>query len=203
MQYRRPVMDIINYKNGIDGRAYILHSSADILQVQENGIISPGFIDFEANYRDGQSTQINHFEGIFVIEESLDDVTWNVVYESEVPESYVRHEIYAVLTERNGAILTLASGDAIGVSRKLSSVRCTLYTSDKQNVIDFKTIRVFKDASALTHEEIFNLLTKNGEIKGIYKEGNQLYISFTYARGGELVLGGENNLVLEKLVDGQ
>lgn len=30
-------------------------------------------------------------------------------------------------------------------------------------------------------------------IKGIYKEGNQLYISFTYAKGGTLKLGGKNN----------
>ena len=45
----------------------------------------------------------------------------------------------------------------------------------------------------LTQEDIFNLLTNNGEVKGIYKDGNQLYISFTYARGGELALGGVNN----------
>lgn len=45
----------------------------------------------------------------------------------------------------------------------------------------------------LTQEDIFNLLTNNGEVKGIYKDGNQLYISFTYARGGELALGGTNN----------
>lgn len=193
MQYKSPAINIIGYKNGTDGRAYILHSSTDILQIQKNGIINPSFIDFQANYRNGESAQTHSFEGIFVIEESLDDVTWNTIYESMVPETQVRHEIFAVLTEKNGAILTLANGESIGVSRKLSSVRCTLYTSDRQTVIDVKTIRVFKDAAALTHEEIFNLLTQNGEIKGIYKEGNQLYISFTYARGGELVLGGVNN----------
>jgi hypothetical protein len=49
------------------------------------------------------------------------------------------------------------------------------------------------DVDALTHEEIFNLLTNDGAIKGIYKEGNQLYISFTYAKGGTLKLGGKNN----------
>ena len=43
----------------------------------------------------------------------------------------------------------------------------------------------------LTHEEVFNALTKNGAIKGIYADGNQLYISFTYAKGGELKLGGK------------
>ena len=36
--------------------------------------------------------------------------------------------------------------------------------------------------AALTHEDIFNLLTDDGRIKGIYKEGNQLYINATYIR---------------------
>lgn len=42
-------------------------------------------------------------------------------------------------------------------------------------------------------EELFNRLTQNGKIKGIYLENGQLFISFTYAKGGELVLGGTNN----------
>lgn len=44
-----------------------------------------------------------------------------------------------------------------------------------------------------TQEDIFNKLTDNGRIKGIYMENNQLYISFTYAKGGQLTLGGLNN----------
>ena len=42
----------------------------------------------------------------------------------------------------------------------------------------------------LNFEEIFRRLTNDGAVKGIYKEGNQLYISFTYAKGGELTIGG-------------
>ena len=49
-------------------------------------------------------------------------------------------------------------------------------------------------SDSLTSESIFNLLTNNGEYKGIYKEGDQLYISFTYAKGGELSVGGKNNI---------
>lgn len=44
-----------------------------------------------------------------------------------------------------------------------------------------------------TTEEIFNRLTQNGAIKGIYMKDNQLYFSFTYAQGGTLKLGGSNN----------
>ena len=193
MQYKSPIIDIIKYRNGADGRTYILQSSSDILQKQNNGILNPGFVKFSSFYRDGESTQTHDYNGIFVIEETADDVTWNVMYESKIPESYVVHDLYTLLTSKNGTLLTLQSGEPIGVSRNISGIRCVLYTPDKSAIIDTKTISVFKDASALSQEEIFNILTNNGEVKGIYKEGNQLYISFTYARGGELALGGANN----------
>ena len=45
----------------------------------------------------------------------------------------------------------------------------------------------------LDQETIFNLLTNNGEVKGIWLKNNQLYVSFTYAQGGTLKLGGANN----------
>lgn len=45
----------------------------------------------------------------------------------------------------------------------------------------------------LTQDKIFNILTNNGAIKGLYMQGGQLYISFNYARGGALALGGINN----------
>lgn len=45
----------------------------------------------------------------------------------------------------------------------------------------------------LTQEEIFNRLTNNGEIQGIYSQDGQLYINFSYGKGGTLKLGGINN----------
>lgn len=45
----------------------------------------------------------------------------------------------------------------------------------------------------LDQETIFNLLTNNGEAKGIWLKDKQLYVSFTYAQGGTLKLGGANN----------
>lgn len=46
---------------------------------------------------------------------------------------------------------------------------------------------------AYTNEQVFNMLTNNGAIKGIYMENGELYFSFTYAHGGTLKLGGSNN----------
>lgn len=46
---------------------------------------------------------------------------------------------------------------------------------------------------ALDQEEIFNRLTNNGEEQGVYLLNGKLYLNFSFARGGTLKLGGENN----------
>ncbi len=50
-----------------------------------------------------------------------------------------------------------------------------------------------KAIDSQTQESIFNKLTNNGTIQGLYMEGGQLYLLFTYAKGGTLSLGGKNN----------
>lgn len=47
--------------------------------------------------------------------------------------------------------------------------------------------------NSLTQEEIFNKLTNNGAEQGLYLKNGRIYLNFTYAVGGALVLGGSNN----------
>lgn len=44
-----------------------------------------------------------------------------------------------------------------------------------------------------TQQSIFNKLTNNGAVQGIYLKNGKIYINFTYAEGGTLKLGGSNN----------
>lgn len=44
-----------------------------------------------------------------------------------------------------------------------------------------------------TQEAIFNLLTNNGTIEGLYMRNGQLYVNGTYIYGGTIVAGGSNN----------
>lgn len=46
---------------------------------------------------------------------------------------------------------------------------------------------------SLTQEQIFNLLTNKGAVKGIYKVGNELYINMSYIKAGTMALGGSQN----------
>lgn len=47
---------------------------------------------------------------------------------------------------------------------------------------------------ALDQESIFNRLTNNGEMQGLYILDNQLYVNASYIRSGALVLGGLDNV---------
>ena len=47
--------------------------------------------------------------------------------------------------------------------------------------------------NALDQEGVFNRLTSNGAVKGIYMIGNQLYVNASYIKSGTLVLGGSSN----------
>jgi hypothetical protein len=145
-------------------------------------------------YRDGNAETRTAYKGRFKIEESVDGENWKTVYSSAKDETSVSHNLYTVLSTKAGGIITTASGRSIGIPRDVSAIKCTLYAAGGfSQPLDSQSMAVVIDVDALTHEEIFNLLTNDGAIKGIYKEGNQLYISFTYAKGGTLKLGGPNN----------
>lgn len=62
--------------------------------------------------------------------------------------------------------------------------KATKYTDDSA---------VEKLNKSLTSEEVFNRLTDNGKKQGVYMQGDQLYINFSYGKGGTLTLGGVNN----------
>lgn len=181
-------------KNGLPGRTYFLESPSYVIKQRANGSVAPSYITLSAWYRDGNAETRTAYKGRFKIEESVDGENWKTVYSSAKDETSVSHNLYMVLSTKAGGIITTASGRSIGIPRDVSAIKCTLYAAGGfSQPLDSQSMAVVIDVDALTHEEIFNLLTNDGAIKGIYKEGNQLYISFTYAKGGTLKLGGKNN----------
>ena len=161
--------------DGIAGRTYFLESSSAILKRGTDKVIAPSSITFQAYYRDGASATRIAYAGRFIVEYTTNWSTWTKLYTSAVDETSVARSLRSL---SNSAV----------------AIRCSLYAEGgTSSLLDAQTVQILTDISALTHEEIFNLLTKNGTLKGIYKEGNQLYVSFTYAKGGTLTLGGNGN----------
>lgn len=180
--------------DGKPGRTYIIEPSCNVLKRGADKNISPNFLEFNAYYRDGDSDARYAYKGRFVIEETADGNTWTTIYRSTVDESTVKHYLYTILTDGSGQTVTDGNGTTVGIPRDITNIRCKLYASGgTTTLMDMQSVAVAVDVASLTQEQIFNILTNGGEAKGIYKEGNQLYISFSYAKGGELVLGGVAN----------
>lgn len=162
-------------EQGAPGRTYFIELSSNILKRGQNDKVVPSTITAKAYYRDGDSAARTAYSGRWYVQTSTDGSTFTNVLVSTVNEPSKSY--------------TVSSLD-----RSIVSVRFILYAADgTTNQLDMQSVPVVIDVDALTHEEIFNLLTNNGFIKGVYKEGNQLYFSFTYAKGGTLKLGGPNN----------
>lgn len=162
-------------EQGVPGRTYFIELSSNILKRGQNDKVVPSTITAKAYYRDGDSATRTAYSGRWYVQTSTDGSTFTNVLVSTVNEPSKSY--------------TVSSLD-----RSIVSVRFILYAADgTTNQLDMQSVPVVIDVDALTHEDIFDLLTNNGSVKGVYKEGNQLYFSFTYAKGGTLKLGGPNN----------
>lgn len=60
-----------------------------------------------------------------------------------------------------------------------------------QNIADESTNKL--DEKLGSTQEIFNRLTQNGKLQGLYIKNGQLYVNATYILSGTLTLGGSNN----------
>ena len=179
---------------GSAGRTYFMETSSSIVKMSADNTIVPNYITLSGYYRDGTATARTAYECRFKIEETTDGDTYTTVYTSSEDETDITHALYSVLASGSSGI-TASGSSGIGISRNLTALRCTMYAAGGfSQVLDIETIPVAIDVDALTHEDIFNLLTNDGAWQGIYRGSDgKLYINFTYARGGTLNLGGKAN----------
>lgn len=177
---------------GKAGRTYFMETSSSIVKMSADSTIVPNFITLSGYYRDGTEAARTAYKCRFKIEETADNETYNTVYTSTEDETDITHALYSALaTGSNGISADETNG--IAISRNLTALRCTMYAAGGfTQILDIETIPVAIDVDALTHEDIFNLLTNNGAWQGIYRGSDgKLYINFTYGRGGTLNLGGK------------
>lgn len=185
---------------GEPGITYILNSSDTVIVRSNNGTYSPDTITFSAYSRKGEESR-QPYSGRFVIEETVDGKTWKTIYTSATDEANVTDHLNSVLVyhKLNGLVtqnvaLSDDNKNLLGVPREVSKVRCSLYAAGgTTTLIDQQTVPVVIEMDNLTQSDIVDILTNNGEWKGIYYLNGRLYISFDAARGGILKLGGKAN----------
>lgn len=149
---------------GETGRVYFVELSADILKRKQNNRVLPISVSAKAFYRDGTSAARTAYAGRWKVETSTNGVDYTTVVSSTADESSKTYRVE-----------TLAAN--------IVSVRFTLYASGGFTTpLDMQSIPIVIDIDNLSHEQVFNLLTNNGAMKGIYQSGGELYINGTYIR---------------------
>ena len=182
---------------GAAGRTYILETSSTTIKMlgmqssSETTKISPRTLTLSGYYRDGTSATKTAYACRFKVEGSIDGSTFTTIYTSSANESSVT---FALNSKLEASSIPEVSGKTISIPENVTMLRCTMYADDViDTTLDICTIAVLKDVGTLTHEQVFNLLTNNGAMKGIFSKDNQLYINATYIKSGTLTLGGSSN----------
>lgn len=149
---------------GADGRVYMLQTDAQVITQGQDNSFTPDPITFYAYYRDGQTAENTPYAGRFVIQESTDGSSYATVYTSQ------KNETSRMYSPTNANV---------------KNVRCTLYAAGgTTKALDMQGVAIVRDVDNLTQQEIFNILTNNGVVQGIYMQDGQLYINAEYIKTG-------------------
>ena len=151
---------------GEDGRTYILQPDALVIKQGADNVYTPRSVTFSAFYRDGTTASRTPYSGRFKVEESTDGTYYYTKYTSYYDESSHTH--------------TPTSTD-------VKSIRCTLYASGGTSTpLDVQSVAVVRDVDNLTQEEVFNILTDNGRLQGIFMKDGMLYLNGSYIKSGKV-----------------
>ncbi len=164
-------------EDGPPGRTYYLRANTEILLMGQDKKVTPEKLTVNVYYRDGQGEE-TAYAGWWKAERSTDSgKTWTTITLNQ--------------TEATGACTITSSLQIIG-SRGMIRVTCYLDQA-KTSIADMQTYSVALDVASLTQTEIVEILSDNGKWNGLYYSNGKLYISFSSAMGGSLLLGGKNN----------
>lgn len=149
---------------GDDGRVYMIQASTQVLSQGADDAFTPPTVTFSAYYRDGQSASRTAYAGRFIIQETTDGTSYVTRWTSAANQTSVTYTPY---------------------SKDVKNIRCTLYAAGgTTNALDMQGVAIVRDVDNLTQEEVFNILTNNGTLQGIYMQDGKLYINGTYIKGG-------------------
>lgn len=154
---------------GADGRVFQLQASTLVIKQGADNAYSPNNVTFAAYYRDGDSATRTAYSGRFQIAESTDGNSYTTKYTSASNEQSHTY--------------TPSASNVVGI-------RCTLYAAGgTSQALDIQTVAVLRDIANLTQEDVFNTLTDNGRIQGIFMQDGQLYINGEYMKANSMEIG--------------
>lgn len=165
----------IKGNDGTPGRTYYLRANAGVLMMGQDKKITPNPFKVHAYYRDGQGDEAT-FKTWWVVEYSKDSgKTWTKL----------------AFNVQTSGITINPNNYSLGAD---GMIRATIYTdSGRTKIADQQTWQVAVDVGMLTQEQIVEILSNDGEFKGLYYLNGHLYISLDALMGNAAILGGTKN----------
>lgn len=162
-------------EDGPPGRTYYLRANAGVLMMGQDKKITPNPFKVHAYYRDGQGDEAT-FKTWWVVEYSKDSgKTWTKL----------------AFNVQTSGITINPDSYSLGAD---GMIRAIIYTdSGRTKIADQQTWQVAVDVGMLTQEQIVEILSNDGEFKGLYYLNGHLYISLDALMGNAAILGGTKN----------
>lgn len=165
----------IKGNDGTPGRTYYLRANAGVLMMGQDKKITPNPFNIHAYYRDGQG------------DETAFSTWWIVEYSKDAGKTWKKMAFNA----QTSGITINPNNYSLGAD---GMIRATIYTDpERTKIADQQTWQVAVDVGMLTQEQIVEILSNDGEFKGLYYLNGHLYISFDAIMGNAAILGGAKN----------
>lgn len=165
----------IKGNDGTPGRTYYLRANAGVLMMGQDKKITPNPFKVYAYYRDGQG------------DEATFKTWWVVEYSKNSGKTWTK----LAFNVQTSGITINPDSYSLGAD---GMIRATIYTdSGRTKIADQQTWQVAVDVGMLTQEQIVEILSNDGEFKGLYYLNGHLYISLDALMGNAAILGGTKN----------
>lgn len=165
----------IKGNDGTPGRTYYLRANAGVLMMGQDKKITPNPFKVHAYYRDGQG------------DEATFKTWWVVEYSKDAGKTWTK----LAFNVQTSGITINPNSYSLGAD---GMIRATIYTdSGRTKIADQQTWQVAVDVGMLTQEQIVEILSNDGEFKGLYYLNGHLYISLDALMGNAAILGGAKN----------
>mgnify|MGYP007064900550 CR=1 FL=1 len=162
-------------EDGPPGRTYYLRANAGVLMMGQDKKITPNPFKVHAYYRDGQG------------DEATFKTWWVVEYSKNSGKTWTK----LAFNVQTSGITINPDSYSLGAD---GMIRATIYTdSGRTKIADQQTWQVAVDVGMLTQEQIVEILSNDGEFKGLYYLNGHLYISLDALMGNAAILGGSKN----------
>lgn len=206
-------------KTGPEGsaRVYFIEPTASIVKRGIDDVCVPSSVTFYSFYRDGKNAQRFPYQCLFkidVLREGASD--WeNVVYpyENKVSETYTITD--TDITSIRCTLLSEATFDDVwwGLRDENSTdvlidddgsmweVDHTIQIITGGEQIDLATVPIVTDVSGLTQDKVFNILTDNNKLQGMWYLNGNVYFNASYIGTG--ILKSSNNATYWNLNTGE